>query len=170
MERSEEGDAREIAAWQIAGPGHRKLCLESLQHLVTKNLYRCRYCRSLFQVGWGIFEVWISFLMKLQWSRAYWYVPKTLGALSYFHEVTAQQHHLCFAASLTSSKPSSWLFLEVELIYCHSERTCKLDGSGLRGRSYLASRAGKQHWISLWWPLVDFYRARSTTSAVLPNA
>jgi hypothetical protein len=28
---------------------------------------------SLFQVGWGIFyvEVRISFLMKLQWSRAY---------------------------------------------------------------------------------------------------
>jgi hypothetical protein len=52
MERSEEGDAREIAAWQIAVVlATSKLCLESLQHLVTKNLYRCRYCRFALS-GW----------------------------------------------------------------------------------------------------------------------
>jgi hypothetical protein len=51
MERSEEGDAREIAAWQIAGPTS-KLCPAAA--LSDKIYTGADIVDSLFQVGWGI--------------------------------------------------------------------------------------------------------------------
>jgi hypothetical protein len=54
MERSEEGDAREIAAWQIAGPGHRNYVFVAAALSDKKSIPVQILSIFALQVGWGI--------------------------------------------------------------------------------------------------------------------
>jgi hypothetical protein len=149
----ERGGCARIAAWQIKVVSIIEIMSWVAAALSDKKIYTLvQICRS-FRLA-GVFFTWRSEF--LSWWNCSGAGPIDIredpGSTELFPRSNAAYNSTIICVSQhrwraqSQARGSSWK----ELIYCHSERTCNWMGR-VSGRSYLASRAGKQHWISLWW-------------------